>query len=130
MQLAVTPLRIAAIGLLAMVAAGCGGSSATPTPEPTEAAAADAIEVIGNQFTYDPSEVTIPAAGSSTIRLVNTDVVEHDFTVDELGISIKAPVGGSGEATVTDAAPGTYKVYCTVAGHEAAGMVGSLVVTE
>lgn len=123
-------LKIGAIGLLGAVVIACGGSSATPTPEPTPEPAAAAIEVIGNQFKYDPAEVTIPSAGSSTIRLVNKDVVEHDYTIDELEISIKAAVGGSGEATLTDVAPGTYKVYCTVPGHEAAGMVGSLVVTE
>jgi nitrite reductase (NO-forming) len=123
-------LKIGAIALLGAVVIGCGGSSATPTPEPTPEPAAAAIEVIGNQFRYDPPEVTIPSAGSSTIRLVNKDVVEHDYTIDELEIHIPAPVGGSGEATLTDVAPGTYRVYCTVPGHEAAGMVGSLVVTE
>jgi nitrite reductase (NO-forming) len=87
-------------------------------------------EVIGNQFRYDPPAISISSAGAATVRLVNRDVVEHDWTIDALDVSIKAPVGGSGEATLSGVAPGTYQVYCTVPGHAAAGMVGRLVVTE
>jgi len=130
MNITSTPLKIGALGLLAAAVIGCGGSDATPTPEPTPEPVAAAIEVIGNQFKYDPDEVTIPSAGSSTIRLVNADVVEHDYTIDELDVKIEAAVGESAEATLTDVDPGTYRVYCTIPGHEAAGMVGSLVVTE
>ena len=59
----------------------------------------------------------------------NSDVVEHDYTIDDLELKIEAAVGSTGEATLTDVAAGTYRVYCTVPGHEAAGMVGELVVT-
>ena len=130
MHYAPTALKVGALGLLAtFVIAACGGSDATPTPEPTPSPA-PAIEVTGNAFAYDPADVTIPAEGSSTIRLVNTDVVEHDWTIDELDIKIEAPLGGTGEAVLSDIAPGNYAVHCTVPGHTEAGMVGTLTVTE
>ena len=130
MNVTLTPLKIGALGLLAAAVIGCGGSDATPTPEPTPEPVAEALEVIGNQFRFDPDELTISSAASTTIRLVNKDVVEHDYTIDELELKIEAPVGGSGEATLDGIAPGSYRVYCAIPGHEAAGMVGSLVVTE
>ena len=134
MNIASTPLKIGALGLLAAAVIGCGGSDATPTPEPTPSPAPSIASVrgsgSGNAFRYDPPELTISAAESTTIRLVNKDVVEHDYTIDELDLKIDAPTGGSGEATLTGTAPGTYRVYCTIPGHEAAGMVGSLIVTE
>jgi nitrous-oxide reductase len=111
-----------------------------PTAEATAEVTAEPIEpvvvpdggtaeIIGNGFRYDPPALSISSAGSATIRLVNRDVVEHDYTIGELDIQIEAPVGGSGEATLSGIAPGTYRVYCTIPGHEAAGMVGSLVVS-
>jgi plastocyanin len=108
-------------------------ATAQVTAEPVEPVVVPdggTAEVIGNQFRYDPPALSISSAGSATIRLVNQDVVEHDYTIDELDIKIEAPVGGTGEATLSGIAPGTYRVYCTIPGHEAAGMVGSLVVSE
>jgi nitrous-oxide reductase len=114
----------------------------TAAQEPTTAASPEApvdavtvpdgstIEVIGNQFRFDPPAISISSSGPVTVRLANPDVVEHDWTIDELEVSIHAPVGGSGEATLSGVAPGTYQVYCTIPGHAAAGMVGTLVVTE
>jgi plastocyanin len=104
-------------------------SSAEPV-EPVVVPEGGTAEVIGNQFKYDPPALSISSAGSTTIQLVNRDVVEHDYTIDELDIQIAAAVGSTGEATLSDIAPGTYRVHCTIPGHEAAGMVGSLVVTE
>jgi nitrous-oxide reductase len=104
-------------------------SSAEPV-EPVVVPEGGTAEVVGNQFRYDPPALSISSSGSTTIQLVNRDVVEHDYTIDELDIQIAAAVGSTGEATLSDIAPGTYRVHCTIPGHEAAGMVASLVVTE
>ena len=123
-------LRISALGLLAAAVIGCGGSSATPTPtpspEPTPEAAAVVVEA--SEFKYVPPELTIASAGSTTIELVNKGTVEHDFTIDALDFKVAVPIGKTATGTLTDPAPGTYEFYCTVPGHKAAGMVGSLVV--
>jgi uncharacterized cupredoxin-like copper-binding protein len=51
----------------------------------------------------------------------------HNFSIDELGISVDVAAGEEGEATI-NAAPGTYEFYCNVPGHREAGMVGTLTV--
>lgn len=76
------------------------------------------------------NEWAIPSSGSITFELVNVGVVEHDFTVTELDFQIRANVFETAQGTLADPSAGTYKVFCSVPGHEAAGMVGALVVTE
>ena len=89
--------------------------------------AATAIDVVSYDIYFEPSEVTIPANTDVTVNLPNDGVTPHNFSIDELGISIdQAP--GSTEETVINAPPGTYEYYCNVPGHKAAGMVGTLIV--
>ena len=131
MHIASTPLKVGALGLLAAAVIGCGGSDATPTPEPTPSPAPEAAALIieASEFKFEPSELTISSAGSTTFTLVNKGVVEHDFTIDELdAFQIAVPIGRTSEGTLTDPAPGTYEFYCTVPGHKAAGMFGTLVI--
>lgn len=122
------PLRVGALGLLAVAAIGCGGSSATPSPSPEPTPETAAIVVEASEFKYQPPELTIPSAGSTTIELVNTGTVEHDLTIDALEFQVAVKVGEAARGTLTDVDPGTYEFYCTIPGHAAAGMVGSLVV--
>ncbi|MEA2026400.1 MAG: cupredoxin domain-containing protein [Chloroflexota bacterium] len=125
-----TPLKIGALGLLAALVIGCGGSDATPSPEPTPSPTPEAAALVieASEFKYDPTDLAISSAGSSTISLVNKGFVEHDFTIDELDFQIAVVVGETSEGTLTDAAPGEYEFYCTIPGHKAAGMVGTLTV--
>ena len=83
MRITHASLAVGALGLIALAIVGCGGDDATPTPEPA-ALVVDATAAEGGGWAYDPSELTIPSEGSSTISLVNTDIVEHDLTSDEL----------------------------------------------
>ena len=81
-----------------------------------------------SEFKYEPADLAISSAGSSTISLVNKGFVEHDFTIDELEFQIAVAVGETSEGTLTDVAVGSYEFYCTIPGHKAAGMVGTLTV--
>ncbi len=128
MRMTQAPRLGGALVLVAAVAVACGGDEATPEPtaEPTPV---PAVEVIGTEFAYEPETVTIPSAGSTTIRLINEGIVEHDITIDELDFQITAQIGETVEGVLTDVEPGTYRFYCTIPGHEVNGMVGELVVT-
>lgn len=62
--------------------------------------------------------------------VTNSGALEHDFTVNELGIHEVIP-GNGDSVTITspaDAAQGEYKFSRSVPGHERAGMVGTLTI--
>ena len=123
-----TPLLGGALLLTAAVVAACGGADATPEPT-AEPPPAPAVEVRAvDPFSYEPNAIEITSAGSTTIRLINEGIVEHDFTIDELDFQVAVGIGETAEGVLTDVEPGTYRFYCTVPGHEVNGMVGELVV--
>jgi uncharacterized cupredoxin-like copper-binding protein len=62
-----------------------------------------------------------------TVRLPNEGVTPHNFSIDELGISVDIAPGAT-EETVINAPAGEYEYYCNVPGHKQAGMVGTLTV--
>ena len=71
-------------------------------------------------------------AGKVTIVLKNVSMIPHDVAIKGNGVEAKGKlVGKGGTSTVTATLkPGTYEFYCTVPGHEQAGMKGTLVVTK
>ena len=72
--------------------------------------------------------LTAPA-GKVTFRFTNKATFDHDFAIKGVGTPTKlVKNGASAEITVT-LKPGTYEYYCTVPGHEQAGMKGTLTVT-
>jgi uncharacterized cupredoxin-like copper-binding protein/mono/diheme cytochrome c family protein len=89
--------------------------------------AAIAQNVTSFDIYFEPKEITISANTDVTFTLPNDGVSAHNFSIDELDISIDLPPGST-EETVINAPPGTYEYYCNVPGHKEAGMVGTLVV--
>lgn len=76
------------------------------------------------------SETQLTVKPGDTITMTNAGQLEHDFTVDELGIKEVTPSNGD-TVTITipnDAQPGEFEFYCSVPGHKEAGMVGTLTV--
>jgi plastocyanin len=95
---------------------------ATPTADGEGGVEIEALDALQ----WSVSEVTVKPG--DTITVVNAGVLEHDFVIDELGIN---EVLTAEPVTITipeDAAPGEYKYYCSVPGHEAAGMFGTLTI--
>jgi len=132
-----------AVGLLAL--AGCGSSSSTssstsaPASAPTTATtsgsggAAQALSLIANaegQLKYETTSLTAKA-GKVSIAFRNMSSLPHNVTVAS---SSGAVVGatptfqGGSRTLVLSLKTGTYKFYCTVPGHRAAGMEGTLTV--
>jgi plastocyanin len=69
-------------------------------------------------------------AGHLTIKMANKSSVPHDIGVKGGGVNEVGPVvsnGGTSTVSVT-LKPGTYTFFCSVDGHEAAGMKGTLTV--
>jgi glucose/arabinose dehydrogenase/plastocyanin len=105
---------------------------ATTEEEATPAAsaggnAASEATVTMVDIAFQPSELTIPADTDVTVSLPNTGASLHNFSIDELGISVDVSPGDTGSATI-NAPAGTFEYYCNVPGHREAGMVGTLTV--
>jgi plastocyanin len=104
-----------------------GGQGATVGP----LIAVDIGWELGDQATMAGDAITLTVTPGTTVEMINEGAAEHDFTVDALGVHVPAAPGETVEVTIpADAAPGEYEFYCSVPGHKAAGMVGTLVVEE
>jgi plastocyanin len=129
--------RITIFGLIAVFAAvGCGGSSNSNSSSGTGAAATPsggggqqlALTADASQLKYDTTQLTA-TAGKITITMANNSPLQHDVALKG-GVDVKGDVVGQGGKSVVsaDLKPGQYTFYCTVDGHEAAGMNGNLIV--
>ena len=121
---------VALVGAVAIVIGGCGGGSDddTSTAGGAEDLAGEKIPVVGKEFSYDPATLTLKAGQPFLIVLKNTGSIEHDITVDDAKFKLTVPGNNTGEKVLKAQKPGTYQMYCSVAGHKDAGMKGQLVV--
>jgi plastocyanin len=135
-----------AVGLLALAACGSSSSSKTSpattpattasAPATTPAPAAGAGQRLSleanseGQLKYNTASLTAKA-GSVSIDFTNMAPLSHNLTVASASGTVVGAtptfVGGSKTLSLT-LKPGSYKFYCTVPGHRAAGMEGTLTV--
>ena len=94
-------------------------------PDANDTPGAVQATVVVTEFAFEPTDLQVPAGTPVEIVLENRGVVEHDLTIDELGIEIYAGPGETVTETVTIPA-GTYEVYCSIPGHHEAGMHATL----
>lgn len=118
----------------------CGSGEEASEPEPF------AITITGDDaFVYDPNQFSVATGTEVELTFQNIGGLDHNWmlvtedtdvlTVTETdayaGINAGMLTGGTEKVfTFTAPAPGTYKYVCTVAGHAAGGMVGTLTITE
>jgi plastocyanin len=111
---------------VALLLAGCGGSSSSGQP-------AGSIKVTLTEFKFDPSTISAPS-GKVVFYIVNGGTTSHDMVIRD---SSNTRVNGSelisaGDTfvfTVNSIAAGTYTIFCDQPGHEASGMKGTLTIT-
>ena len=82
-----------------------------------------------SEFIYGPAEIRGGVGEKITISLINRGTIEHHFIIDELGVNAKVSPGEKTQFTFTPHTSGTFKYYCDLAGHRAAGEEGQLVVS-
>lgn len=114
----------------ALLVAACGGGGGGPqggaTPPP---AGASTVNVTETEFKFDPKAMTAKA-GQVTFQVKNAGSVEHNFIVEGTSIKLEGIQPGQTKPASTTLAAGTYKVLCTIPGHQEAGMTGTLTVTQ
>jgi uncharacterized cupredoxin-like copper-binding protein len=104
-------------------AAGTTTQQTTTAPGATTAPKPQGTTVVAVETEF---KIALPStqlkAGKITFQVKNEGKIDHDLAVKETGDKTKLiPPGGSADLTVT-LQPGKYLLYCTVPGHEAAGM--------
>ena len=95
---------------------------------PSASAAPRVINVTGVISGFTPKTINVKAGEAVSICLTSKDT-DHDLTIADIGFKVTEPTGPAVCKTLTaPAAAGSHKFICSIAGHEQAGMVGSLVV--
>lgn len=86
------------------------------------------IAVTAKSFDFAPTDIAIGAGEEVTITLTSEDGF-HDFMVQGVGHVVGAKKGETDTGGLRIDQPGTYKFWCTVLGHRANGMQGTITVT-
>jgi len=102
------------------------GIVAGPSTAARSHSAAKAVTVTATEFHFKLSKTSVPH-GSVTFTVKNAGKVAHDFKIGGKKTALIGP-GKSAKLTVTLKA-GKQAYSCTVPGHAAAGMKGTLKVT-
>jgi uncharacterized cupredoxin-like copper-binding protein len=121
-----------------MVSAGCGGAAETGGQATDTTLASTAPNgaqqltlALGDSLRFAPSSVAVRAGQPVELTLQNGGGIPHDFALTD-GVSspvkVEAQGGQAAHATFTIDSPGTYTFVCTVAGHAAADMRGTITV--
>jgi uncharacterized cupredoxin-like copper-binding protein len=118
-------------GFVALAATGAAWSYVQTSP-PASATLADAttlqLKAIDG-IKYDKKTLSAPR-GVLKIVLKSASPLKHDVAIKGNGVNVKSKLIGTGGTTTVRATlkPGKYIFYCTVPGHAAAGMKGTLTV--
>ena len=125
------PMTYCVVAVLAL--AGCGGSSNSSSSNSSTPAASGggggtqlALQADAQQLKFNTTKLTAKA-GKVTITMTNPSPLQHDISIKG-GVDVKGNIVGQGGKSVvsTTLKPGKYTFYCSVDGHEAAGMTGEL----
>jgi plastocyanin len=120
---------------LCLAACGGGGGGSETTAATTGGGGGGGGQTL--QLAADPSgafkfdKTSLEAsAGSVTIDFTNDSSIGHNVTVEGNGVEDEATdtISQSSATLTLDLKAGTYTFYCSVDGHRAAGMEGTLVV--
>lgn len=76
---------------------------------------------------YEQTTLTA-TAGAVDIAFTNDSSVPHDVTIEGKGSSEVISGGTTSDLKIADLPAGTYTYFCSVPGHEQAGMKGTLTV--
>jgi plastocyanin len=124
---------------LVLAVAGCGGSSSSSTSTSSSGGGSTAASGGGGgggtqlKISADPSQLKFNTnqlsakAGKVTITMENPSPLQHNVSIKG-GVNASGnTVGQGGKSVVTvTLKPGKYTFYCSIDGHEAAGMNGEL----
>jgi len=133
-----------------LLAPGLAVAACTPSAEPAE------ITIVASDFAYTPSTLEVREGQPVNLRLQNDGSLEHDLSLaglpiaegsvaatpesghdmshlhtdGALSVHLSAQPRQTAIVSFTPTEPGSYRFICTIPGHQEAGMIGTLMVTE
>jgi plastocyanin len=132
----------AALVLIAITAAGCGGGSSksastgesgggskktiagVPANDHGSKSVSGESEVELDDFYFEPTVLKGRAGSQVTLELKNEGSTEHNFTIDSQGIDKDVEAGEDAKVSVTIPQSGEISFYCKY--HKSMGMAGAL----
>jgi uncharacterized cupredoxin-like copper-binding protein len=120
-----TAMKLLVVKLLVALAALPVAAGAVAAPPKVLKISADP----GGRMAFTKKSL-IARPGKVTISMANPALLPHNVAIKGKGVNVKGKVVlKGGTSTVTAVLKrGTYRFYCSVPGHEAAGMWGTLTV--
>jgi plastocyanin len=111
-------------------ACGGGGDDGGNAYVPPKGASTQTITVNAGNFYFKPKNITA-TPGIATIEMIVDNNI-HDFVFDGAysGFRLEGDGGSAPDSKKIDLEPGTYDFYCSITGHRAAGMEGTLTVEK
>lgn len=130
----VTALGFAAALILGACGGG-GGGDGEASGATKQAGVADdsgpstALRVEAHEFSLSPENLRA-AAGTVAIEYVNAGTTVHTLLIEGVpGLNLDVPTKGDVDTGRVELEPGTYTLYCDIAGHRQAGMEAPLTVS-
>lgn len=95
----------------------------------TTAPTGQQITIVGTEFSFNPSAITVTKGQPVTITFKNEGAYPHNFTLSDLQVNTKTiQPGETDTVTFTPDKTGSFSYVCTVPGHADKGMKGTLTV--
>jgi plastocyanin len=126
-------LALLCVGCLAMVASACGGGSKGGSDSVTVTAPAGggtpSVTIEAHDIFLKPNRIKAPA-GKLKIEYTEEGSQQHTLVIQGVkDFKLEVSGGKKTESGTVDLQPGQYTYYCTIPGHRAQGMQGTLTVS-
>ena len=121
---------VLALFLVLTIALNYRGTFDQAAQAATASADAHVVDIELSEFALAPADVTVPAGVPVTFDVTNSGVAEHDYTIEGVDGTATIQAGGSATLELPPLEAGTHRILCSIPGHEPAGMVGTLTVSE
>ncbi len=100
-----------------------------PTGTTIEVKAGDVVQMKGFSMGFEPSTIIVQKDTPVVINFSNIDI-DHAFDINEFNVHNVIRGGRDTRIMFVPDQVGEFKFYCSIPGHEEAGMVGKLIVKE
>ncbi len=120
--------RAVVVALAAILLPACGGGDGDTDGPAVSASPGEGLSVVAEDIDFGADAYRAPA-GTVAFSYRNDGRLPHTLVVEGVrGFKLQVVGEGDVDRGSVDLAPGTYTVYCDIAGHRQAGMEATLTV--